>query len=900
MKRMTSAEIRQMFLDYFESKGHMVEPGASLVPHEDPTLLWINSGVAAIKKYFDGSVVPKNPRIVNAQKSIRTNDIENVGHTARHHTFFEMLGNFSIGDYFRDDAVPFAWELLTSPNWFGFDQDLLYVTVYPTDQDTYDLWVKLGVDPSHIIRLEENFWEIGAGPCGPCTEIFFDRGTKYDPENIGLRLLEEDIENDRYLEIWNVVFSQFNSDPELERHEYKPLPNQNIDTGMGLERMACVLQEVETNFETDLFMPIIDKTAQLSGNKYEGNTKTSFKIIADHARTVTFAVADGAMLSNEGRGYVLRRLLRRAVRHGKNLGVNGAFLYQLVPVVAEIMKDYYPFVSEKVEFIQGIIKDEEDRFLRTLADGEKKFNDLISTTKTEIAGTDARLTKVNEENRWSNPTVTTTSCDSVISGHDAFMLYDTYGFPFELTLELAEERGLTVDKKGFEVAMEAQKSRARNARGESEGMAAQNEVLLNFTEASEFVDAGELSAKIILLLKDGAVVEELSGAGQIILDKTPFYATSGGQVADLGTISQGDVNALVTDVTKAPHGQSILTVNVDGTLKKEVAVDCEIYHSRRQFTERNHTATHLLHEALKRVIGAHANQAGSLVNNEYLRFDFSHTKAVEPSELTEIERIVNEQVLASLSVNIENTTLAAARAKGAMALFGEKYDADNVRVVQVEDFSIELCGGTHVKNTAEIGLFKITSESGIGAGIRRIEAVTSKAALEYLNNYQNRINDLATSLKAKPNNLETRVETIVGELADLKRENESLKSQMANAKVAVLTSQVVVTNGFNVLTAQIDGIAMNDLKAMIDEFKQKLGSAVIVLASAVDGKVALACGLTKDYVDQGLNAGKIVKEVAIICGGNGGGRPDMATAGATDASQIEAGLAKVAEILAES
>ena len=870
MKRMTGAQIRKMFLDYFESKGHMIEPGASLVPHEDPTLLWINSGVAAIKKYFDGSVVPKNPRIANAQKSIRTNDIENVGHTARHHTFFEMLGNFSIGDYFRDEAVPFAWELLTSPDWFAFDKELLYVTVYPTDQDTYDLWVKLGVDPSHIIRLEENFWEIGAGPCGPCTEIFFDRGTTYDPENIGLRLLEEDIENDRYLEIWNVVFSQFNSDPELERHEYKPLPNQNIDTGMGLERMACVLQEVETNFETDLFMPIIAETQRLSGNKYEGNTKTSFKIIADHARTVTFAVADGAMLSNEGRGYVLRRLLRRAVRHGKNLGVNGAFLYQLVPVVAEIMKDYYPNVAEKITFIQGIIKDEEDRFLRTLADGEKKFNDLVSTSGQEI------------------------------SGANAFMLYDTYGFPFELTLELAEERGLTVDKKGFEEAMEAQKNRARNARGESEGMAAQNEALLAFTAASEFVDAGELSAQVILLLKDGAVVDELTGEGQIILDKTPFYATSGGQVADFGTISQGDIYAEVADVTKAPHGQSIHTVTVDGTFKMGATVECEIFHARRQFTERNHTATHLLHQALKLVLGAHANQAGSLVNHEYLRFDFSHTKAVEANELVEIERIVNEQILASLPVEIENTTLDAARAKGAMALFGEKYDTDNVRVVSIEDFSIELCGGTHVKNTSEIGLFKITSESGIGAGIRRIEAVTSKAALDYLNNYQQRITDLATTLKAKPNNLETRVETLVVELADLKRENESIKSQMANAKVADLTSKVVVTNGFNVLTAQIDGIAMNDLKTMIDEFKQKLGSAVIVLASAVDGKVALACGVTKDYVGAGLNAGKIVKEVAQICGGNGGGRPDMATAGATDASQIETGLKRVVEILSEN
>ena len=870
MKKMTGSEIRKMFLAFFESKGHIALPGASLIPHEDPTLLWVNSGVAAIKKYFDGRVVPKNPRIVNAQKSIRTNDIENVGHTARHHTFFEMLGNFSIGDYFRDEAVPFAWELLTSPDWFAFDKDLLYVTVYPTDEETYDLWIKLGVDPSHIIKLEENFWEIGAGPCGPCTEIFFDRGTKYDPEHRGIQLLEKDIENDRYLEIWNVVFSQFNSEPGLERHDYQPLPNQNIDTGMGLERMACVLQEVETNFETDLFMPIIEKTAKLSGSKYEGLAKVSFKVIADHVRTVTFAVADGAMLSNEGRGYVLRRLLRRAVRHGKNLGVKGAFLFELVPVVAEIMKDFYPTVSKKVEFIQGVVKDEEDRFLKTLADGEKKFNEIAaSTTQT-------------------------------MSGYEAFMLYDTYGFPFELTLELAEELGLTVDKEGFHAAMEEQKTRARHARGETEGMSAQNEALLNFTKESIFVDTLTKQAKVILMLKAGEVVEKLEGDGQIILDQTPFYATSGGQVADDGHLRTEGVEVEVKDVTKAPHGQHLHTVHVFGTLTVGDEVRCQVATSLRSYTERNHTATHLLHQALKEVLGPHANQAGSLVNSEYLRFDFSHTKRVDQEELEQVERLVNQMIFMGRAVEIEQMSLDAAKEKGAMALFGEKYDADRVRVVSVDDFSIELCGGTHVTNTSEIGLFKITSESGIGAGIRRIEAVTSKAALDYLNTYVTRVNVLAASLKAKPSNLETRIETLVSDLSELRRENDSLKAQMANSKVADLANEVQVINGFNVIVTRIDGVQMADLKAMIDECKQKLGDVVIVLASVTDEKLALACGVTTDYIKQGLNAGKIVKEVAMICGGNGGGRPDMATAGAKEISKIEEGFAKVVSIIEEN
>ena len=868
MKKMTGSQIRQMFLDFFESKGHMIEPGASLVPHEDPTLLWINSGVAAVKKYFDGSIVPKNPRIANAQKSIRTNDIENVGHTARHHTFFEMLGNFSIGDYFREDAVAFAWELLTAKEWFAFDKERLYVTVYPADTATYDLWIKLGISPEHIIKLEENFWEIGAGPCGPCTEIFFDRGTAYDPEDKGIKLLEQDIENDRYIEIWNVVFSQFNSDPELPREAYKPLPNQNIDTGMGLERMACILQNVPTNFETDLFMPIIQKIEERSGNAYEGPLKVSFKIIADHVRTVTFAVSDDALPSNEGRGYVLRRLLRRALMHGKKLGINDAFLSDLVPIVGQIMQEFYPEVIENQARVQKVIKDEELRFLKTLVEGQKKFVELVT---------------------------------SDISGRDAFMLYDTYGFPYELTAELAKEYGVNISREEFDYFMKEQQERARAARNKMADMNEQNETLMNFKEKSEFVNGYTGTSKVILILENGEPVDVLTNEGKIILDQTPFYATSGGQVADIGFMEGEGVHVVVQGVIKAPNGQHLHAVDLkNGQITLGQEMRAKVTPLQRIVVEKNHTATHLLHSALKKTLGTHANQAGSLVERNYLRFDFTHSEALSEDQLAEIEKTVNGYIFEGIDVNIENMTLDEAKEKGAMALFGEKYDADDVRVVSIGDVSIELCGGTHVLNTSEIGMFKITSESGIGAGIRRIEAVTFANAYHYVNEYINRFNGLVKQLKTKPENIETRLEGLITELTTLKRENESLKQQMANSKVADLANEVKNINGINVLTARIDNVAMNDLKNMIDEFKQKLEHVVIVLASVVDEKVALACGVTPDYVKQGLNAGKIIKEVAMICGGNGGGRPDMATAGAKESSKIVAGFDKVIAIIEET
>jgi len=869
MKYMTGSEIRAMYLNFFQSKGHMIEPGASLVPVNDATLLWINSGVAALKKYFDGREVPNTPRIANAQKSIRTNDIENVGKTARHHTFFEMLGNFSIGDYFREEAVVWGWELLTSPEWFAFNKDLLYITVYPDDQETYDLWVKLGVSPDHIVKLEGNFWEIGEGPCGPNTEIFYDRGAKYDPENVGIRLLEEDLENDRYIEIWNIVFSQFNSQEGLERSEYPLLPNQNIDTGMGLERMACVLQEVETNFDTDLFMPIIRKTEEISQVNYTAETGIAFKVIADHVRTVTFAVADGAVLSNEGRGYVLRRLLRRAVRYGKNLGINQAFMYKLVPIVVEVMNDYYPYITEKIELVQKVIKSEEERFLQTLADGEKILTDLI------------------------------TKCENkMISGADAFMLYDTYGFPYELTLEYAEELGLTVDRSGFEEQMEAQRNRARNAREDVSSMQAQNEDLMNFKELSTFVGYEQLTAQgqVILLIQNGEVVESLSGEGQIILSQTPFYAESGGQVADKGVMTAPNATIAVVEVNKAPNGQHLHTVVVDGIVTVNEEVTCEVNANQRLGITKNHTATHLLHQALKEVVGGHVNQAGSLVSENRLRFDFTNMQALSAEEIKQLEQRVNEKIWQSLAIKITNMNIDEAKALGAMALFSEKY-GETVRVVEVSDYSIELCGGCHVTHTSVIGLFKILSESGIGAGTRRIEAVTGQAAYEYMNQYIQRFEEVAHTLKTKPALLEERVTNLLDELKEVQRENESLKSKLSLVKIKEIVNNTHEVNGFTVLTAKLKDVDMKHLLQMTDEFKQKLNSAVIVLASSVNGKVAISCGVTADYVKSGIHAGKIVKEVATICGGGGGGRPDMAQAGAKDAGKIEIALQKVDEWL---
>ncbi|MER2031181.1 MULTISPECIES: alanine--tRNA ligase [Exiguobacterium] len=867
LKPLTGAQIRQMYLDFFQSKGHAIEPSASLVPVEDPSLLWINSGVATLKKYFDGRVIPDNPRIVNAQKSIRTNDIENVGKTARHHTFFEMLGNFSVGDYFREDAIKWGWELLTSDDWYGLDPERLSVTIHPEDDAARQIWLELGVPAERIIPLEDNFWEIGEGPSGPNTEIFFDRGPAFGDDPNDSELYPGG-ENERYLEIWNIVFSQYNHDGH---GNYTELPRKNIDTGMGLERMACVMQDVPTNFDTDLFMPIIHKTEEISGKIYRDDSKldVAFKVIADHIRTVSFAIGDGALPSNEGRGYVLRRLLRRAVRYAKMLGIERPFMYELVDTVGNVMVDFYPQVPEKADFIKRVIKNEEERFHETLHDGLAILNTVAQTSK------------ANGEH--------------VISGEDAFRLYDTYGFPLELTVEYAEDHQMSVDEEGFKLAMDAQRQRARAAREESGSMQQQSEVLSTLKDKSTFVGYTDLKAdaKIIALLHDGERVTEVAAGeeAQVILDITPFYAESGGEVADTGTIEGKDFVLDVKDVQKAPNGQNLHTVIVRTGIATEAAdVVANVEAAERKAVTKNHTATHLLHKALKDTLGTHVNQAGSLVSPDRLRFDFSHFGAVTQEELTKIEQDVNQAIWASLPVDIEEMNIADAKAKGAMALFGEKY-GETVRVVSAGTYSIELCGGIHVGNTAEIGLFKIVSESGIGAGTRRIEAVTGAGAYRVMNQHLETLEQAAAVLKTKTTEVPVRIEALQQQLRETERANESLQAKLANIEAASLKDDVEEINGVRVLAKRVDVSDMDALRGMMDELKSSLGSAIIVLGSAQGEKVNLVASVSKDLIDQGYHAGKLIKEVATRCGGGGGGRPDMAQAGGKDASKLEEALA---------
>jgi len=873
LKKLTSAQVRQMYLDFFKEKGHDIEPSASLVPHEDPSLLWINSGVATLKKYFDGRVIPENPRITNAQKSIRTNDIENVGKTARHHTFFEMLGNFSIGDYFKEEAIEWAWEFLTSDKWIGFEPEKLSVTVHPEDDEAYDYWKeKIGIPEKRIIRLEGNFWDIGEGPSGPNTEIFYDRGPSYgndenDPE------LYPGGENDRYLEVWNLVFSEFNHNPD---GTYTPLPKKNIDTGMGLERMVSVIQDVPTNFETDLFLPIIQATEEISGVKYGKNQEidVAFKVIADHVRTVAFAVTDGALPSNEGRGYVLRRLLRRAVRYAKLINIHRPFMFELVPVVGEIMVDFYPEVKAKTEFVQKVLKNEEERFHETLNEGlailEKVLDEAVSSNKTTI------------------------------DGADVFRLYDTYGFPIDLTEEYVQEKGLEIDREGFEREMEGQRERARSARQESGSMQVQDEILGQITTESSFVgyDHLRIDTKVEVIIAEKELRESVSAGStaQIILSKTPFYAESGGQVADTGLVKGEGVLAEVTDVSKAPNGQHLHTIVVkEGVLEKGSTVTCVVEETERVSIVKNHTATHLLHQALKDVLGAHVNQAGSLVSEDRLRFDFSHFGQVTAEEMTKVEEIVNEQIWNALSVEISLKNLAEAKEMGAMALFGEKY-GETVRVVQVGDYSLELCGGCHVRNTAEIGLFKLVSESGIGAGIRRIEAVTGKGAYEHMNAQIQLLKDVASTLKVKRvQDVPARIESTQLQIRELQRDNESLTAKLGNMEAGNLVNEAVTINGVKVLAKKVDAADMDGLRGIVDKLKQDLASGVIVLGAVSGEKVNIVAGVTKDLHPQGYHAGKIVKEVATRCGGGGGGRPDMAQAGGKNPAELERALAFVEE-----
>ncbi|EEU20460.1 MULTISPECIES: alanine--tRNA ligase [Lactobacillus] len=872
MKKLTSSEFRQMYLDFFKEHGHMVLPSQSLIPQDDPTLLWINSGVATMKKYFDGSVVPKNRRITSSQKSIRTNDIENVGKTARHQTFFEMLGNFSVGDYFRDEAIPWAWEFLTSPKWLGLDKDKLFCTVYPKDVDSQKVWEKAGMPKDHIIKLEDNFWDIGEGPCGPDTEIFYDRGQENndvaedDPENF------PGGENARYLEIWNIVFSQYN---HLPNGEYVDQPHKNIDTGMGLERVLSILQDAPTNFETDLFLPMIHETEKMSaGKKYGANKEDdiAFKIIADHVRAVSFAIGDGALPSNSGRGYVLRRLIRRADLNGKRLGINGAFLYKLVPVVGKIMESHYPEVLKQASFIQKVIKNEEDRFGATLESGLSLLDDLIEKASA--------------------------SDDKTISGKDAFKLFDTYGFPYELTFEAAQDKGLKVDKAGFDKEMDAQKERARKARGDLQSMGRQDETLMNIKDKSEF-EYGvyeEKHAKLIDIVVDDKLVDKADGeTATLIFDKTPFYAERGGQVADHGDIydQNGDLVAKVTDVQHAPNDQNLHFVDLVLPMEKGKEYVLKIDAHRREGLRHSHTATHLIHAALREVLGEHTHQAGSLVDPDFLRFDFTAIDPMTPREIETVERLVNQKIWENIDVKTTITDPETGKKMGALALFNGKY-GDKVRVVQINDFSIEFCGGTHCSNTAQIGIFKIISEQAIGAGMRRIEAVTSEKAYEYLTNRDALLEEIKQEVKAtKVEDIKTKITSLEEELHASQKKAAELESEINAAKASDIFENVQEVNGLKVIAAMADVNGMNDLRELADNWKASNKSDVLVLACANDGKANMVISLADAALDKGLKAGNLIKVAAPVFGGGGGGRPNMAQAGGKNPAGLKEAITAV-------
>ena len=874
LKKLNSAQVRRMYLKFFEEHGHQVMPSASLVPVNDPTLLWINSGVATMKKYFDGKVVPDNPRMTSSQKSIRTNDIENVGKTARHHTMFEMLGNFSVGDYFKNEVIPWAWELLTSDEWFGFDPERLYITYYPKDHDAYNRWREVGVAEDHLIADEDNFWDIGQGQSGPDTEIFYDRGQEFnnladdDPENY------PGGENERYLEIWNIVFSQFNHTPE---DTYEPLPHKNIDTGMGLERVVSIFENAPTNFETDLFMPLIKQAEEFSGTKKYGQNKEDdiqFKIIADHIRTITFAIGDGALPSNVGRGYVIRRLLRRAVVAGKKLGIDEPFLAKMVPTVGKIMEDYYPDVLKNADYIASVIESEEDRFSATLNGGLNLLNNVIA---------EAKESKTNE-----------------IDGRTAFKLYDTYGFPIELTKEYAEDEGLTVDEKGFQAAMTEQQNRARNARDMDNGMGVQTDLWTSFKEDSKYVGYTDLTvdnAKVIGLAHDGQQADEAQPGDkniELIFDVTPFYAEMGGQVADTGDIidNYGKKVGRVVDVQHAPNQQNLHRVELTAPIKKGARYKLVVDRIRHLKIEKNHTATHLLDQALRNVLGGHTQQAGSLVEEHYLRFDFNHFGQVTAEDLKKVENMVNEQIWKEIPVKTVETDIDSAKEMGAIALFSDKY-GDKVRVVKIGDFNTEFCGGDHVKNTNELGLFKIVSEGGVGAGVRRIEAVTSSDAFKFLQDRDDLLTKSAASLKvAQIKEVPHQVETLQNELKEAQKQNESLQAKIAAQQANNVFENVQATKNGSLIAAEVQVAGMGQLRQLADAWRSKALSDVLVLATASDGKANLLVAVSDDKTKEGLKAGDLIKAIAPAINGGGGGRPNLAQAGGKNPAGIKEALSQ--------
>lgn len=877
LKKLNSAQVRRMYLDFFIQHGHKEMPSQSLVPVNDPTLLWINSGVATMKKYFDGKVVPENPRMTSSQKSIRTNDIENVGRTARHQTMFEMLGNFSVGDYFKDQVIPWAWELLTSDDWFGFDPQNLYITYYPKDHGAYRDWIKAGVAEDHLVQNQDNFWDIGQGPSGPDTEIFYDRGQEMnnvaedDPENY------PGGENERYLEIWNIVFSQFNHTPE---DTYEPLPHKNIDTGMGLERVVSIFEHAKTNFETDLFFPLIQQTEGFADNKHYGDNETDdiqFRIIADHIRAISFAINDGALPSNIGRGYVIRRLLRRAVVAGKKLGIDDPFLSKMVPTVAKIMNSYYPDVTKNQDYIASVILSEEKRFSSTLNGGLNLLNNVIAEAK-------------------QNGT-------KQIDGPTAFKLYDTYGFPVELTREYAQDEGLTVDEKGFDAAMTEQKDRARNARNIDNGMGVQKDVWTEFKEASKYVGYDQLTvdnAKVIGLVQNGQHVDEAQPGenAEVIFDVTPFYAEMGGQVADTGDVidNYGKVVGRVIDVQHAPNQQNLHTIKLSAALKKGARYKLVVDRLRHLKIEKNHTATHLLDQSLRNVLGGHTQQAGSVVQDHYLHFDFNHFGQVTDEDLAKVENMVNEQIWKAIPLKTVVTDLESAKKMGAIALFDDKY-GDEVRVVKIGDFNTEFCGGDHVHNTNELGLFKIVSESGVGAGVRRIEAVTADDAFKYMQDRVNLLEDAAQNLKvSQVKEVPHRVNELQSQLKAAQKENDSLQAKIASQQAGQVFDNVEKTAKGSLIAAQVKVAGMGELRQLADQWRQKKLSDILVLATESKGKANLLVAVSDDLAKE-LKAGDLIKAIAPAINGGGGGRPTLAQAGGKNPAGIPDALKQAVDYL---
>lgn len=848
MHYMSGSEIRKRWISFFQSKGHQWVKGVNLIPQGDKSLLWVNAGVTGLKKYFDGTEVPPCRRIVNIQKSIRTNDIENVGHTARHHTFFEMMGNFSIGDYFRPEVIPWAFELLTNEQTgFGLPVEKLYMTYSPLDQATRDLWIKCGVPADHLIPLESNFWEIGKGPGGPDTEMFFDRGEKYDPQHLGIKLLQDDMDNDRYIEIWNIVFSQYNCEPGvLPRSQYKELPSKNIDTGAGLERFACILQNTETNFETDLFTPLREAVEKMCGKKYEGENLLPYRVIIDHARSLTFALTDGASFSNEGRGYVLRRLVRRAMRYGQKLGLNEPFLYRLVSVVASSYSDFYPELPGKADFVAKMIKNEEEKFLKTLSSGEEKLRQMLKGK-------------------------------SLLSGEDAFRLFDTYGFPLDLTQEIAKESGVGVDVEGFLSCMEEQKERARKARGEIESFHKQSKDLLEFKTPSQFLyGVSKIQAKVIGLFQNGVRVDSLDEEGEIAFDRTPFYAECGGQVSDSGRIYSPTFSAEVIGVSKAPCSQHLHKVRIDfGSVRCGDVLTLEIDARARRLTAANHSATHLLHAALCHVLGEHVDQKGSYVDSSYLRFDFSALEKLTPKQLQDVEEEVNQKIVEAIPEVTEILPIEEAKKKGAEMEFEQKY-GDSVRVVEFGDYSREFCAGTHVSNTSEIGLFVIESEGAVSSGVRRIQARTSFGAYSYLSARRLVLEEGEKKLQCQDSEVSGKIASLLDALSSKDREIASLKQKLASDSAKALSAGLQKVDGISFLAKKLEKGERGDLLRLGDNLKGKEKDYFFFFAAKGEKGVSLLIQAGGEGAKK-LPAGKAMKQVAPILGGNGGGKDEMAS-----------------------